>query len=379
MRSIRRTAFAVIASAILGLTAGPALAETGVTADTILLGQTAALSGPLAQLGTDYRDGAQLWFDAVNHAGGVHGRRVQLLSLDDGYDPRRGEANVRKLLEQDKVFGLFGPFGTGVTLKIVPMAAAARVPVFAPYSGADALREPGNRYLFHIRASYGEEMGKIVEQLVTTGVASIGVVYQNDAFGKSGLAGVEAALAKHKLKPVAVAPIDAAAGDAHKAAQTLAGAAPLAIVMATAGKSSAAFIKACAEAGCLSQFYALSVADSRALAALGPQARGVVVAQVTPSPWHVTASAAREYQRLAKAAKKEASYASFEGFLAARVYVEALRRAGPELTREQLVATLEGMRSFDAGEFLVSFSPRQHAGSSYVELSIMTADGKFLR
>ena len=360
---------------------GISTAETGVTDQSILLGQSVALTGALGELGKEYQAGAQFYFDHINAHGGVSGRKIRLISLDDAYDVKKAVENTVKLVEQDRVFAIFGQFGTGLTQAALPLTTSAGVPLFAPYTGADVLRDNGNRYLFHIRASYGEETDKIVEQLVSTGMRDIAVVYQNDGFGKAGLQGAEQALARRKLKPVAVGPIEMPAVDIRAALEAVAKARPGAIVMITAGKPSVSFIREYLKTGQPAQFYALSVVSSRQLVReLGAASHGIAISQVMPSPWRTSNAVVREYQQvLARANYKEFSYTSLEGFIAAKIFVEALRRTGKDPTREKLVAALEGMRNFDAGGFVVDFGPKKHGGSSYVDLSILSKDGQFLR
>lgn len=356
-------------------------AEIGVGDQTIVLGHSIALSGALGDLGKEYQSGAQLYFDYLNSQGGIAGRKIRLISLDDAYDTNKALENTKKLVEQEKVFAIFGQFGTGITLASLPLTTAAGVPLFAPYTGADALRDNANRFLFHIRASYGEETEKIVEQLVSTGLKDIAVVYQNDGFGKAGLQGAEQALARRSLKPVAVGPIEMPAVDIRKALESVTKAKPGAIVMITAGKPSVAFIREYMKTGQPTQYYALSVVSSRQLVQeLGASAHGIAISQVLPSPWRTSTPAVRDYQKvLANANSKAFSYTSLEGFVAARIFAEALRRAGKDLTREKLVAALEGMRNYDAGGFVVDFGPKKRNASSYVDLSIISKDGQFLR
>lgn len=375
---LRTCALAVLAA--LGLNNSLA-AETGVTDQTIVLGQSIALSGALGDLGKEYQAGARLYFDYLNGQGGIAGRKIKLISLDDAYDTNKALENTKRLVEQEKVFAIFGQFGTGITLASLPLTTGIGIPLFAPYTGADALRDNGNRFLFHIRASYGEETEKIVEQLVGTGVREIAVVYQNDGFGKAGLLGAEQALARRSLKPVAVGPIEMPAADIKKALELVVKARPGAIVMITAGKPSVAFIREYMKTGQPAQFYALSVVSSRQLVQeLGASAHGIAISQVLPSPWRTSTPAVREYQQvLAKANSKEFSYTSLEGFVAAKIIAEALKRTGKDLTRERLVATLESMRNYDAGGFMVDFGQKKHNGSSYVDLSIISKDGQFLR
>lgn len=373
--------FAKLVAGLVGLfLAFEVHSETGAPDRTIVLGQSLAMTGPLAELAKEYRSGALLYFDHINAQGGIKGRRIELVSLDDGYDPKRAAENTRRLINQDGVFAIFGQFGTGVSLETLPLATAAGVPFFAPYSGADALREGGNRYLFNIRASYGQETEKIIEHIATIGFKDIAIVYQNDAFGKAGLAGAEKALERRGLKPVAVGPIEMPGADTKVAVDALSKAKPSVVVLITAGKASVAFIRDFGKTGLPTQYYALSVVSSRQLVAdLGPSAHGVAIAQVMPSPWRASLPVVHEYQQLLAKSDQAIGYASLEGFIAAKVFAEGLRRTGKELSRDALIASLEGLRGFDVGGYIVDFGPRKRNGSSYVDLSIISKTGEFLR
>ncbi len=372
---------ALAALALLGLQKALA-AETGVGDQTIVLGQSIALSGALSDLGKEYASGASLYFDSVNAKGGIHGRKIKLLSLDDGYDTKKALDNTRQLVEQDKVFAIFGQFGTGITQSSLPLTTEAGIPLFAPYSGADGLRDNKNRYLFHIRASYGDETEKMVEQLASTGVREIAVIHQNDPFGKAGLLVAEQALQKRGLKPLAVGPIDISPSvDVKKAVDLVSQTNPTAIIMIAAGKGAVGFIKAFQKTGQTPQYYGLSVVSSRQLVKeLGSAAHGIAISQVMPSPWRTSSPAAREYQSLVARQKGlEPTYTSFEGYMAAKVFAEGVRRAGRDITREKFVAALESLRNHDAGGLVVDFGPGKHNGSNYVDLSIISRDGQFLR
>jgi ABC-type branched-subunit amino acid transport system substrate-binding protein len=357
-------------------------AETGLSDREILLGQSVAVSGTLAALGKQYTAGAQLYFDAVNEAGGVHGRRLRMISLDDGYDTQRALDNTKKLLREEKVFALFNYLGTGITTAHLPVIVAEKVPFFAPYTGADHLRKAHNRYLFHIRASYGDEAEKIVEHLHSLGYARIGVVHQNDVFGRSALASVEEAMAKRKIRPAAIGVIESNSTDAKAAAAALTPYDPQVIILATAGGGAIAFIREYAKKELRTQYYAFSVVSSEQLIReLGPDSHGITVTQVMPFPWKSLSGITREYQRLLKARDPEAKpgYTHFEGYVAAKALVEGLRQAGRELTREKLVATLERMDALDLGGFVVSFRPGNHNGSRFVELTLIGKDGRFVQ
>ncbi|CAG0960919.1 hypothetical protein BURK2_00728 [Burkholderiales bacterium] len=360
----------------------PAAAETGVTDREILLGQSVALSGTLGALGKQYTAGAQLYLDAINEAGGVHGRRIRLLSVDDGYDTQRALDNTRKLLREDKVFALFNYLGTGIATAHLPVIVAEKVPFFAPYSGADHLRKTHNRYLFHIRASYSDEAEKIVEHLHSLGYSRIGVLQNNDVFGRSALASIEEAMTRRKIRPAAVGVIESNSNDARAAAAALAPYDPQVIILASAGGGAIAFIREYAKKELRTQYYAFSVVSSEQLIReLGPDSQGITVTQVMPFPWKSLLGITREYQRLLTARDPSAKpgYTHFEGFVAAKAFVEALRLAGRDLTRERLLASLQRMDALDLGGFVLSFRPGNHNGSRFVELTLIGKDGKFVQ
>ncbi len=371
----------LLAAAISLLLSAAAHAEPGVSDKEIVLGQSAALSGPAKELGSEMRSGALLYFDQVNAGGGIHGRRIRLQTLDDGYEPERAAANTRKLIEEEKVLALFGYVGTPTSLAAQPLFTEAKVPFVGAFTGAQALREPFNRYVFNVRASYFDETEKIVEQLTTTGIKQIAVFYQNDAYGKAGLAGVERAMTKRGLKIAATATVERNTVDVAKAVAALSATRPDAIVMVSAYTSVAAFVKGMKKAGSAAQFHNVSFVGSRPLAAaLGDEGVGVAIAQVVPFPWSGTLPVTREYQAQARAAgAKDFSFTELEGYIAARVLVEGLKRAGRELTRERLVTALESLSRTDIGGFQVDYSSSNHNGSTFVDLTIIGRGGKFLR
>lgn len=356
-------------------------AEPGGGDKEIVLGQSAALSGPAKELGSEMRSGAMLYFEQINAAGGIHGRRIRLQTLDDGYEPERTAVNTRKLIEEEKVLALFGYVGTPTSLAALPLFTEAKVPFVGAFTGAQALREPFNRYVFNVRASYFDETEKIVEQLTTTGVKQIAVFYQNDAYGKAGLAGVERAMTKRGLKIAAAATVERNTTDVAKAVAAISAVRPDAVVMVSAYASVAAFVKGMKKAGSAAQFHNVSFVGSKPLAAaLGDEGVGVAITQVVPFPWSGTLAVTRDYQSLARAAgAKDLSFTELEGYIAARVLVEGLKRAGRDLTRERLVTALESLSRTDIGGFQVDYSSSNHNGSSFVDLTIISKGGKFLR
>ena len=371
----------VLAAAAL-FVATLATAETGVTDGSVVIGQSVPLSGPAQELGIEMQLGAKLYFDHINSQGGVNGRKIKLLTLDDGYEPDRATANTKQLIDKDDVFALFGYVGTPTSLAALKVSNPAGVPFVGAFTGAEALRTPFNRLIFNVRASYNDETEKIVEQFTSLNVKRIAVFYQNDAYGNAGLTGVEKAMAKRDLKLVATATVERNSSDVAAAVKTLIAAKPDMVVMVTTYKSTAAFINAMRAAGSAAQFYTVSFVGSRALAnELGAAGAGVGISQVVPFPWSRTLPVVRDYQKLlaASGSGRDVSFTSLEGYIAARVFVEGLRRAGKEPSRDKFISAMENLRNFDAGGFTVNFAPGNHNGSTFVELTIIRKDGSFLR
>jgi ABC-type branched-subunit amino acid transport system substrate-binding protein len=357
-----------------------ALAQ-GVTPDRIVLGQSVALTGPAAELGIQMRNGARAYFDHVNANGGVHGRKIELITLDDGYEPARTVPNTKRLIEQDKVFALFGYVGTPTSAAALPIFSQAKVPFFGPFTGAELLRQPFNRYVFNVRASYYDETDAIVEQVVSIGGKSIAVFYQNDAYGQAGLKGVELATQKRTMKIAALGTVERNSSEVAAAVKAIHAAKPDAVVMIGAYKACAEFIRQMKKAGSSTTFYNVSFVGSKALAdELGQEGLGVAISQVVPFPWSNALPVIKEYQQLsAKAGFKDYNFSAVEGFVAAKLFVEGLKRTGRDLNREKFIDTLEKMSDIDLGGFYAGFSPKSHSASKFVDLTIIGRDGKFLR
>lgn len=355
--------------------------ETGVSATRILLGQSAAFSGPAAQLGIDLHAGARLYFDQINAQGGVYGRKIEVVTADDKYEPELTIENTRRLIQADQVFALFGYVGTPTSNAALPIFTSAKVPFFAPFSGARSLREPFNRNIFHIRAGYIEETDHLVDQLARVGIQHISVFYQNDAYGLAGLDGVQRALTKRKLTLVDSATVERNSKNVSAAAQHLLRKRPDAIIQITAYGSSTALIKQMHALGYTGQFHNVSFVGSQPLAsALGADGPGVGVSQVVPFPWKPSNPVVADYTRaLKKAGTAEPNFSSLEGYIAARVFVEGLRRAGPDLNRERFITALEtiSLNNYDIG-FPVEFSATRHTGSTFVDMTVITKNEKFL-
>lgn len=344
----------------------------------IVLGQSAAFSGPAAQLGIQFHAGAKLFFDQLNAKGGVNQTQVEIRQLDDGYEPDRCAENTRKLLADD-VFSLFGYIGTPTSVVALPLATKAQTPFFAPFTGAMGLRQPFNRMAFHMRASYHDETALIVKQLTHLGLKKIAVFYQNDAYGKAGLDGVTAALQALQLAPVAVATVERNSVDVAQAVATINAAQPDAVVQISAYASCAAYIRAARKAGYGGNFYNVSFVGTQALAdTLGKEGVGVMVTQVVPTPYSASRPITRDFiAAIAEGGSKvQPNFSSMEGFMAAKLFTEGLRRAGARPSREAIVGALESIRDFSLGGFNVSFGTTDHVASKYVELSMLTGDGR---
>jgi branched-chain amino acid transport system substrate-binding protein len=348
----------------------------------IVLGQSAAFSGPAAYLGTQMNRGAKIYFDALNAAGGVNGNTVELRTLDDGYEPDRCKANTERFVTKDSVFGLFGYVGTPTCVAAMPVVQESRAIFFGPFTGAESLREPFSKNVFHVRASYFDETALIVKNLTSLGLTKIAVFYQNDAYGKAGLDGVVRALKTSNLAPVATGTVERNTVNVAAAVKTIADAKPEAIVQITAYKSAAAFIREARKAGYGGTFSNVSFVGTQALAdELGRDARGVVISQVMPSPFSTTAPLSREYlDAVAKAGgDANANYSSMEGYVAAKVFSEGLKRAGRNPTRESFITAMESIQNLNLGGFNLNFGSKDHVASHFVELSMLTEDGKVRR
>lgn len=346
-------------------------------AQEIVLGQSVALTGPAQELGKEMQLGAKTYFDAVNAAGGVRGKKIVLRTLDDGYEPPRAEANTRKFVEDSDVLALFGYVGTPTSAASIPVATRAKLPFFGAFTGAELLRTPLNRYVFNVRASYFDETEAIVRQMTQGGVTRIAVFHQNDSYGQAGLAGVERALAKRQLQVAATATVERNSTDVAAAVATMLAAKPEVIIMVSAYSSCSEFIKQIKARDMPTRFVNVSFVGTKPLAAaLGPAADGVMISQVMPPPTANKFPVVVEYQKALRAVGvSDFSYTSLEGFIAAKVFVEALRRGG-DASREALVRALESMRNVDVGGFVVSFSPDNHNASSFVELTVLNRKGE---
>jgi branched-chain amino acid transport system substrate-binding protein len=370
----------VAATVLPLLCAGGVLAEPGITSDKIVIGQSAGFTGSVAATVKELTAGAQAYFDYVNAKGGIHGRKIVLESMDDGFDPKKSPEVFKKLIDEKQVFAMFLSRGTPTNEAAYPVLEQAKVPLIGPSTGAMSMYSPPRKYLFPVRASYHSETFKIVPQLVNMGINRIALMYVDDSFGKDGLTGVQQAMKEANLTPVAIAS-HPRGGKVDEAVAAIAKADPQAIVMITLADGGVAFVKQMKKTGRNPVFLTLSNNSSNAfIKNLGEDGWGVAVSQVSPYPFSRTMALTKEFQEVIKGRQDVSpSYASMEGFISAKVLVEGLKRAGPKLTREKLIAGLESMNRFDLGGIDVTYGPQLRTGANFIDITIIGKNGTFVR
>ncbi|HEY0856624.1 MAG TPA: ABC transporter substrate-binding protein [Albitalea sp.] len=350
--------------------------------DLIRLGQTVALTGPLAEIGVAMHRGSKVCFDAVNAQGGVHGRHIELIARDDGYDVKRALQNVDGFLKDPALFGLFSCMGTPIIEGMLPMIRHTDVPCFTPLTGASSARPADMRNVLNVRASYPEETERLVEHLATIGIKRIAVAYQNNSFGQEVLQAAEAAMKRQGLDKVAAATVQNDASDAGAAAAAIAKADPEAVLLGLAGKPTVGFVKAMRGIKRGIPLYALSVMGSAAaLTALGDDGIGIAVSQVVPMPTNSVVPVVRDFLQAWRAAPSaiEPSHLALEGYINARTFVEALKRAGRNLTRKSFLDGAWSIRRLDLGGFELNFQQPGRNASRFVELTMIGRSGRFIR
>jgi len=353
----------------LALAAGLALAAAAQA--EILIGQSAGFTGGQAQYSKDVRDGIEAYFGAVNAAGGVAGQPIKLVAEDDKGSRDQVLANTKKLIEKDKVFALLGyTSGAGVESALA-MIEQARVPMLSPATGNAAIRLQFHRYLLHSRAGYADEMQKVVDAMVQTGVQRFALVYLEDTTVNRKV--MEDALVANNVKAIAAVGLDRNAKDFSAAIDSLIKAKPQAVLFITNARPLVEVVRGMKKRGYDGEFVSSSFAGTDFLGELKEDAAGLKVVQVLPPPGRTTLRIAREFrEHLAKhGPDAKPNYTSFEGYIAARVLVEGLRRAGKGATREKFVTALESMGDLDLGGYTVGFSPKNHNGSGFADIGIV--------
>lgn len=362
--------------------AAPAQAgDPGVSADKIVFGQSAAMTGPAAALGLGMREGIEAAFKEANAKGGVGGKKLELVSRDDGYEPDKAIAATKQLIEQDKVFALIGAVGTPTSAAAQPIATAANVPFIGPFTGAGFLRKPELKNVINLRGSYNEETEAWVKHLTEDlGLKHIAIFYQDDSFGRAGLSGVKAAMDKRHMQLVAEGTYPRNTTAVKTALLQIARAKPEAVVMVGAYKPCAEFIKLAKQIKLQAKFVNISFVGSDALAKeLGPEGAGVVITQVVPLPNDSSLPLVAAYQKALKAANPSAQpgFVSLEGYMVGRLVVEALGTLKGEPTRQALLDAIYAKGKFDLGGVTVTYGPGKNQGMDRVFFTVIQPDGSF--
>jgi ABC-type branched-subunit amino acid transport system substrate-binding protein len=367
-------------AALLGAGASAQGGAPGITATTITIGQSAPLSGSNQELGQDIRNGALAYFKKLNDAGGVHGRRIELTTLDDANQVPRAEANTKKLVEETGVFALFGYASATLSRPALPIVQQNKVPFIHPFTGADPMRV-FDKFVYNVRASYADELEKIVDFFAPLGVKRFSIVYYDDVVGRENLAAVDRALKKRSYETVSKAAFkDRAKPDIDAGVKEVAKGKPDVVILTTLYKASADFIKLAKQSGVGAQMASNSFPGASPLAKeLGKDGPGVIIATVVPPFSKAAIPVVAEYRNAMEkfSGKKEYSFTSLESYIGAKILAEGLKRAGPKPTRESFMHALDGMSNYDVGGYAVSYSPTDHNGSSYVELTVISKEGAF--
>ena len=365
---------------LAGAAAFGAFAEAGVSEDRILFGQSAAFTGPAQELGSDLRLGIEAAFGEANERGGAHGRRLELRSLDDAYEPEGALANTRRLIEEG-VFALIGAVGTPTSVVAVPIAAEAGVPYVAPFTGAAFLREPRWDNVINLRASYGQEAEAMVAHLIADrGIERIGVMYQDDSFGRAGYEGVINALAKRDMAPVATGVYPRNTTAVKTGLLDLRASDPEAVILVGAYEPVAALIAWARHTGFDPVFFTISFVGSYALAReLGEYGPGVYVTQVVPFPTGARPPVVQAFARALQAVAPDATpgFVSLEGYLAGRLALVALNSCGRDLDRACFLRVLREATRVDLDGFELRYSATDNGGSSAVYLTMIGSNGQY--
>jgi ABC-type branched-subunit amino acid transport system substrate-binding protein len=357
-----------------------AKAEQGVSNDRIVFGQAAPLEGPAAQLGLDMQAGIRAAFEEANKAGGVKGRKLDLVSIDDGYEPNKSIEATKKLLDEHKVFALVGPVGTPTSAATQPIALQSGVPFVGPFTGAEFLRNPFQPNVVNVRGSYFQETEEMVERLTKDrGITRISIFYQDDAFGRAGLAGVQKALAKRSMELAAEGTFERNTVAVKGALLSIQKGKPEAVIMVGPYRPCAEFIKLARQIKLDAVMVNISFVGSNALAKeAGAAGAGVVVTQVVPFPGDASIPVVARYQAALKAADPEAQpgFGTLEGYMVGRVVIAALEKIEGEPTRRALLDTIFS-NTFDLGGVKLVYGANDNQGMDDVFLTIIQPDGTF--
>lgn len=351
-------------------------AEEGVTADTIIVGQSCALSGPAQDLGSNMRAGIEASFAHINDKGGVKGRKIFLISRDDGYEPAEAIKNTRELIEKDKVFLLLGEVGTPTSQAVVPLAEKAQVPFVGPLTGAEFLRNPFRKYVVNVRGSYFQEMEKLARYLVDEkGLKKIACFYQNDGYGQAGLGGIETALRQRSLELVATGTYERNTEAVKGGLLAIRKAGPEAVVMVGTYKPCAEFIRLAKQVGMKDTVFAnISFVGTDSLAKeLGADGEGTVISQVVVFPHDESVPLVREYREALKKYRPDFApgFVSLEGYMVGKFFAMVAESVQGDLTRENFLRSVQETGAFDLGGIVLQYGPQDHQGMDDIFLTVI--------
>ena len=383
---MQRRQFVTRAGALLAAPAlvRPAWAQDvpGLSAKAVTIACSAATTGPLASFGLDIQQGAGAAFAHVNAQGGVHGRSVQLQLVDDAYVPERTLSNVKQILSQGSALALLSCVGTPNNTAILPLVEETGTPYVAPVTGASSLRK-GSRNVFHVRASYTDEVYRLIARLTGMGLTSIGVVYQDNGYGRELVEDATKALAKVDQKPAVAVAVATDGSNLNAVLEKVAAARPVAVLMATAGAVSVDLMRGLKKQvpGVLLTGVSVTMPGS-ALAKLGDDGSGLALTMIVPDPHRTRLQLVRDYQAAMRAQGHTAfTQGSLEAYVNARVLLEGLDRAGRDPTQAKLRSALASIKQLDLGGFGVDYSVSQsghYVGSRFIDLGVLSGTGRFL-
>ena len=383
---MQRRQFVTIAPRLAAGLAAPALVrnafaqDAGISSKSLTIGCSASLSGPLAGFGRDIKQGAEAALAQINARGGIHGRMVQLQILDDGYVPQRTTENVQQMISQGSAFALMSCVGTPNNAGILPMIEDAGIPYVAPFTGASSLRK-GARNVFHVRASYTDEVRRLVQRLAGMGLKDIGVVYLDNAYGREMLEASTRFLAEQGLKPLVQVALATDGKNLSDVLAKVSQARPAAVLLATAGAVSVELVRGLKTNNPGVLMAGLSVTlTSEGLKQLGDAGSGLALTMVMPDPTRAKTALVRDYQAAMRArGVQEFNLGTLESYTNTRVLAEGLERAGADPTRSKLRTALAGIRNLDLGGLVIDYSGQApYVGSRFVDMGVLNGAGRFV-
>jgi len=359
----------------------PSLAEPGITAREILIGQDIDMTGTISSRMKPLMQAADAYFDQVNKRGGINGRTIKIVRLDNANKPDKTKENVKQLVEKSGVFAVWGVSGTGNVGAALPYLTEKRVPLIGTTSGAEVYYSKTHPMLINVKASYADEIRRLATHFKALGITKVGLIYLDNSFGREALKSAQSAAAEQKIDVVAVSAFKEDGSNIDEAVLPIAKANPQAVFLLTLAGPAPKLVQAYLKTEQKAQFFALSIVATDVLyKAIGDKARGIVVTQIVPYPWDASIPIARDFQELMKSTGvTEYSMSGMEGYVLARALVEGLKTAGKNPTRAGLIAAYESMHDKDLGGMKLTYSADDHNGSNLVEITMIGREGKLVR